>query len=340
MPLPLIPLAMGLMSLGSLGELGSNKLKERKRNTEIENFAERARVRQAGLDLSTPEGRQILSERQLLNPDSAQFGNQFLQQQQRLGQDQSQFDTTFNEISAFQQASLDQRGQIAANTLAKTQPFAPVNKDLISYEGGLADDFRKDTKQFSDMRNQITPLMASLARGDTGVDAFAQMFKFIKTLDPGMVTGDDADNFNASKSIFSQMGDKFRKGLKGGGYDFNDRMIMAQSLKTMFDASLKSAQGVQQQYQFLASGVDQNGQPIPGVPQVDPMRVTGAVDLSPMNLPEGFKKGAKKKKVAYTDQPVDLDKDGFETIIVNGQEIRVRDPDWKKKNAKSPGRFF
>ena len=334
MPAPLIPLALGLMGIGGLGQFGMDQYAGYQRNNALEDFAQKARERQAGLDLNTPEGRQALAQQQLLDPNSAKYGNAFMQQQQRLGQQQSQYDNTFNNISAYQQAGLDQRASANAATLAKTNPFEAVNKDLLSYEGRVADDFTRDTKDFVNMRNQVTPLMASLARGDTGIDAFAQMFKFIKTLDPGMVTGEDADNFNAARSIFSQIGEKFNKGLKGGGYTLDDRMIMAQSLKTMFDASLKSARGVGEHYQFLSQG-----DPTRGIPSFDPQRVIGSVDLSEMHLPEGFKKGGNKTAASIPNAPPGFEPDGRQAdergefiVMPDGSKIYGKFPEKKKTN--------
>ena len=354
MALPLIPLILGVLGGGLFGQKGSDFLAKGRRQDQKDLFRQEVEQMQAGLDLNTPGGRDTFSQRQTLNPETAGFGNQFMRQAQQLEQQQKQYEHSFNNISTVQdqafnqvsaegQARLKQQMEIARMRLNQDQtqfsqqnPFQPMNTDLLSFQKTRRNEFQQQIKPFTALREQVVPLIASLQSGDTAIDAFSQGFKFIKTLDPGMVTSDDLDSFNSAKSIWEELANKFDKTVSGGGFDVNDRQQMAHSLKIMFDASLKGARSKADYYSGFAAGDEQTG-----VPAFDPNRIIGGADLSELDMGAfGGKKKAGGDKAGFVPDSVQQEDDGREFIILpNGQKMYGKS-NKKKKTGKSPSRFF
>ena len=192
MPAPLLPALIGLTGLFA-GSTVSNELSNYYEQRRSERMQNRLNRLSDGLDLTNPQDFAQYASNQAQDVYYGNQGNNLLQkifaQQAALNQNQSQFDTTFNNLSAYQQAQLN------------AQSVKDSNLDTFKNRRALGKDFIAAINPFRQVRTQAN-IIESLVNNEnktvTENDLLrldAAIKSFAKLTDPTTgVMGKEGDN--------------------------------------------------------------------------------------------------------------------------------------------------
>ena len=240
LPLLLAPL-LGLGTLAA-GRSMAGSFNQADQERFQEQYRQLAASQQAGLDLSTPEGNLGLASRMMMDPRTSAGGQTMLQSAMQRRQQQGQFEQEFGNLSAYQQAQMQQRqmemqqqaaleadkyrAQMEANQVMAQQ--AGVDQ-MIKRRDAWLDQYGKVADPWRQERGAMQSVMDILADPDaSNADATAAIAKFQQALqggrylrpgdgsDPGLAAGiDQLGNFLDTLSTGKKLGQNEQRQLIG-----------------------------------------------------------------------------------------------------------------------------
>lgn len=327
MALPLL----ALLSMGALGAgaWGRDLMAENRRA----GFAEDMQGYQSQVDFSQPDAMHNYAKVLQQDPRMFTAGSNLLSSVAQREQQQRQYANTFNNLSANQQATLDQQQQRAQQQasakLLADQQFSPT--DMSSRQLNLDARYTKALQPYQEVQNVGGQILDIIERGgDNNLALGAAMTALVKLSDPSSIvsTAEKGDQIQAAAGGLYDQYNQVMKQAQDKGLTPQLKAKIAQLTTTIANANQESTLSALQNVAELAGG---DGGLIPAInlPALANIERDTALLKNPY-LESGKANPANDKSVA-TGKPAKVI-----TANIGGAEVELFDTDPTAK-TKSRG---